>query len=201
MQVTEEDCLAVLDRRACDLVYRKAGLVAAEGLPSHSAAGQILREGEIAEDLRWAASAEAGAQYLLSPTGAADLRSGGGAAACSFRAAVALPRAALMDAIATGDSTWTNLKNTTVTIQACDEGVEFVKDCVVRCSNGGSLMQVGMEPTPPALAEVRHELECEPDNRRIHCVCFPVVGGKYRTPEYGAAQELSPEMCREAGVL
>ena len=48
VQVTEEDCLAVLDRRACDLVYRKAGLVAAEALPSHSAAGQILREGEIA---------------------------------------------------------------------------------------------------------------------------------------------------------
>ena len=125
VQVAEEDCLAVLDRKACDLAYRKAGLVAAEGLPSHSAAGQILREGEIAEDLRWAASARAGAQYLLSPTGAAESCSGGGAAACTFRAAVALPRAALMDAIATGDSTWTSLKNTTVTIQASDGGVDL----------------------------------------------------------------------------
>ena len=62
-------------------------------------------------------------------------------------------------------------------------------------------MQRSTETTPPALAEVRHELECEPDDRRIQCVCFPVAGGKYRVLEYGKGNELPPVMFREAGVL
>ncbi len=67
--------------------------------------------------------------------------------------------------------------------------MEFSKQCVVRCANGGSLMRKGREPSAPAITELRHELEYEPDSRPLFWLSYPTTGGKRRSPEYGARME------------
>ena len=60
-----------------------------------------------------------------------------------------------------------------------------------RCANSGSLMMKGHEPSPPALAELRHPIEFEPDDRALLWFSYPLTGGKYRSPAYGAELELA----------
>ena len=108
----------------------------------------------------------------------------------SFREATAAPRAARLDVLAIGDSTWCSLKNRTVTVPAPGEGVEFSKQCVVRCANAGSLMRKGQEPSAPVLTELRHEIEYEPDDRQLFWLSYPTTGGKRRSPEFGARMEI-----------
>ena len=171
----------------------KTTLVAALGLPAASLAAQALRQGEEAVDHHWAAASEAGAQFLQGPREG----SGKAAASCSapdepssFWEATAVPRAARLEVVAIGDSTRCSLKDRTVTVPAPGTGPEFSKECVVKCANGGSLMMRGQEPSAPALTELRHLVEYEPDDRRLHWLSYPLTGGKYRSPEFGAAMKI-----------
>ena len=51
-------------------------------------------------------------------------------------------------------------------------------------------MMKGHEPTPPALAEFRHVIEFEPDDRALLWFSYPTTGGKHRSPMYGSELEL-----------
>ena len=131
--------------------------LAAQGLPSASLAAQALRQGEVAEDNRCSAAGDVGAQFLRGQPEVVGLGSAEVAPSrepSTFSEAIANPRAARLDMVAIGDSTWNSLKDKTATIR----GDGYTKECVVRCANAGSLMMKGHEPSPPALVELRHVL-------------------------------------------
>ena len=65
-----------------------------------------------------------------------------------------------------------------MTVPVPGTGPEFSKECVVKCANGGSLMMRGQEPSAPALTKLRHLVEYEPDDRRLHWLSYPLTGGK-----------------------
>ncbi len=193
-EVLEEDLVGVVKRHPPDLMSRRrTALTAAQGLPAASLAAKILREGEVAGDHHWAAASAAGAQYLLGQSVAPGSAATGEhlTEPASFQEAVAAPRAASLDVLVTGDSTWCSVKNQKIRIHAKEKGVKFTKECIVRCTNGSSLVLEGQEPWPPALAEVRHEIEYEPDDRKLMFLCFPMTGGAWRSPDFCSHLELN----------
>ena len=51
-------------------------------------------------------------------------------------------------------------------------------------------MAKGQEPSAPAVAQLRHLVEYEPDGRQLFWVSYPTTGGKYRSPNYGENMEI-----------
>ena len=131
VEIFEDEIACMVKRQVPDAQAGrpKTVLFAAQGLPAASLAAQALRQGEEAVDHRWAAASEVGAQFLRGPRDLEAMALGSAPGEpTSFREATAVPRAARLDVLAIGDSTWCSLKNRTVTVPAPGEGVEFSKD-------------------------------------------------------------------------
>ena len=106
VEVLEEGGECVIRRRAPDAHsgHRKVDLLAARGRPSASLAAQALRQGEAAEDNRWSAASDVGAQFLRGPPeGSLQVLTTPGAVLrepANLSEAIALPRSARLDVVA-----------------------------------------------------------------------------------------------------